>query len=471
MFDVIKEWSIVALGCLSIASSGCASDPGPAGEASGIGADAAVDRNVDSQHEAAGDAPSQVDQGTLPTCTNLECKQVSCDGGGTTSLSGKVVAPTKVNADGLPGVTVYVPNGDVEPFGKGVACGPCDAPLSGSPLIATTSAVDGSFRLENVPVGNDIPLVIQSGRWRRQVKVDVQACTDNPVSTDLTHLPRNKAQGDIPLMALSTGYFDALECTLAKLLDAAELTAPTGDGRVHLYRADGKDASPSLPPATELWTDKEVLLQYDAVLLACGNQGVTAQGALHFREYADRGGRLYLTHGGGSWLASGPEPFPGLIGFGAGPDPQGDHTCSIETGFPKGKLFADWLFEHGVSTTLGKLTVNTPQHYVAAVYPPAQRWVFEDEAPHFVQHLTFNTPLESASDGGTDTGADADSGPWGACGRVMYTLFHADGVHNQGGVFPSSCGSDPALTAQEKIVEFSLFDSTACVRPDHEVPK
>ena len=45
------------------------------------------------------------------------------------------------------------------------------------------------------------------------------------------------------------------------------------------------------------------ILQYDAVLLPCGGSGgYSAADANNLRQYADQGGRVFLTHGGGSYL-------------------------------------------------------------------------------------------------------------------------------------------------------------------------
>jgi len=66
-----------------------------------------------------------------------------------------------------------------------------------------------------------------------------------------------------------------------------------------------------------------------------------------------------------------------------------------------------------------------------------------------VQHLTFNTPITSA--------------PENQCGRVLFSNFHvAPGTI---GTYPAACTSGP-LTPQEKLVEYMLFDVTACVSPD-----
>src|SRR5687768_3299239 len=151
--------------------------------------------------------------GGSAACVNLECQQVTCANGDTTRLSGTIYAPTPIDPDPLPNVLVYVPNATVEPFPPGVACTTCATPPSGSPLVQTTTSVNGTFALDNVPVGTDIPIVIQTGRWRRQVTMTIAACTDNALPAEKSHLPRNRTQGDIPKMAIATGQLDSLECT------------------------------------------------------------------------------------------------------------------------------------------------------------------------------------------------------------------------------------------------------------------
>ena len=122
---------------------------------------------------------------TLP-CTNLCLQQVACEGG-TTSITGKVVAGTLPKfgpPDPIYDAIVYVPNAPVKPFAPGVQCSQCGGEVSGEPLVATQTAPDGTFTLVNVPVGADIPLVIQLGRWRRQITVpSVAACSTTALPT------------------------------------------------------------------------------------------------------------------------------------------------------------------------------------------------------------------------------------------------------------------------------------------------
>lgn len=390
-----------------------------------------------------------------PACVNLQCRQVACGGGARTAVRGVVYAPTRTDPDPLPNVDVYVPNAPVLAFTPGASCNTCDDGLSGSPLVRTISAADGTFRLDDVPAGVEFPLVIQSGRWRRQVMVKaVPACTVATLPADTTRLPRSRAEGDIPLMALQTGYNDALECTLAKILDVAEMTAPTGPGRVHLYRASGKDMDPPLPPGSALWTDAAQLRRYDIVLMPCSASNVLYEipqmGVKNLVDYANLGGRLYITHAGGSWMTATPAPFPDLITFNNQPDPK-PLIGIVDASFPKGKIFADWLEQVGVTARRGELSITRPQWYIDAVRAPAQRWV-HTTSPATIQHFTFNTPLGVAKEK--------------QCGRVLFSNFHVQGEGS--GKFPSSCAPGP-LSPEERLVEFMLFDVTACVRPD-DVP-
>ena len=70
--------------------------------------------------------------------------------------------------------------------------------------------------LEGAPTGTDVPLVIQVGKWRRQIKVpSVASCQDTPLmDPQLTRLPRNKTEGDIPKLAIAVGSAEQVRAIL-----------------------------------------------------------------------------------------------------------------------------------------------------------------------------------------------------------------------------------------------------------------
>jgi hypothetical protein len=381
-------------------------------------------------------------------CVNLECAQMQCPGGGTTRLSGTIFAPTPMNPDPLPGITVYVPNGQVEAFVDGATCTTCASPLSGSPLVQAITAVDGTFSLTNMPSGPDIPIVIQSGRWRRQVTMTIDACTDNTLPVELARLPRNRTEGDIPRMAIATGTLDALECTIAKIIDRDEIGAPGTDARIHMYRLNGNDLAQPVPSRAAMLADVQNLMRYDAVLLPCpSGEPFLATEASNLKTYADQGGRLFLTHHGGDWLDQHGQQFPNMVQFNRQPDPPVSEG-TVNTTFERGKLFADWLQLIGATTTFGVIPISSAQWHVDSTMQPAQTWV-STSSPTTVQHLTFNTPITAA--------------PEQQCGRVLFSNFHV--APGTTGIYPDACAPGP-LTPQEKLIEFMLFDVTACVAPD-----
>jgi hypothetical protein len=391
------------------------------------------------------------------TCTNLCLKQVSCGTpAATTSVSGVVYAPNGV--DPLPNVTVYVPNAPVQPFTPGVSCSRCNDPLAGSPLVRATTDAAGAFKLTNMPVGAAIPLVIETGRWRRQITLPtVAACVDTPLAAAQTRLPKNKSEGDLPLMAFVTGGVDTLECGLRKIgIDDSEFTAPTGTGRVHLWTGSGYGGATSggtgAPLEDGLWSTQATLNQYDVVFFACQGseylKPATAQQNLI--NYANAGGRVLATHYSYVWLFNA-APFSSTavwapdIGF-----PM-DQTASVEMSFPKGQLLAQWLQIVGASTILGQIPLGSLRNDFTAVNAPSQVWLSVQSPPAPV-HYSFGTPV----------GVPASQ----QCGRVQFTDYHVEeGYADPRMAFPSECPGG-AMTPMEKLLEFTVFDLTGCVSAD-----
>src|SRR6185436_16053896 len=114
------------------------------------------------------------------------------------TVRGKVFDPAgKVP---LYNVLVFVPNAPLDPINVGPSCDRCDTPISGKPIATALSDTKGEFVLDNVPVGTDIPVVVQVGKWRRHVNLPkVEACTETVVNDpNLLRLPRNQGEGNIP---------------------------------------------------------------------------------------------------------------------------------------------------------------------------------------------------------------------------------------------------------------------------------
>src|SRR6185436_21103792 len=100
----------------------------------------------------------------------------------------------------------------VQAFTDGATCEQCTTP-SGSPLVTTKTNFKGEFTLKNMPVGNNIPVVFQIGKWRRQVTVNTTACVDTPMAAANTRLPKTHirtvngvttGEGNIPKIAITT---------------------------------------------------------------------------------------------------------------------------------------------------------------------------------------------------------------------------------------------------------------------------
>jgi hypothetical protein len=403
-------------------------------------------------------------------CSGIACAVVDCGASKpSTTLSGTVFAPNGTLP--LYNVTVYVPNGHVDAFPDGVVCDRCSSILSGDPIVQTTTDTHGHFVLQNVPATQNVPLVVQVGKWRRQTVIaNVPQCTETPVDAGATRLPRNKSEGDIPQMALTTGGRDALECLLRKIgLDDAEFTSSDGDGRVHLYAGtDGANKFAStlnggadFADAQPFWSSLDNLKKYDVVFLSCegdqnpGTKPPEALQAMH--DYADQGGRVFASHWHNYWIQAGPAPWPDTMKFQFQPD-LNDITADIDQSFDGGHAMADWLLNVGGSTVLGQIVLTATQHTVTEVTALAYSWIHKDQTANgtpSVQYASFTTPLTQPEEM--------------RCGKVVFSDMHVSSgdTSRTNTPFPSGCTST-GLSPQEKALAFMVFDLAACVGPPIE---
>jgi hypothetical protein len=415
----------------------------------------------------------------------------ACPAGTPTTVSGKVYTPAKTNADPLYNAVVYIPSAPVEPFSKGVTCDKCGN-VSGKPIAAALSGPDGKFVLDDLPVGHDVPMVVQLGRWRRQVKIpEVKPCVDNPLPAELTRFARNQSEGDIPLIALVSSGYDPVECILRKIgIDDSEFTLPDKGGRVQVFVGTGANAGAGSTAGNALWNDPAKLKNYDMTLLPCLSTPEGLENPIdviigpgdptsptgdaarkNLVDYAGIGGRIFLTDLSYTWISQAPGPFGKAAKWYANaaedePIEEPLHVF-IDTTFPKGDALATWLQDVKATTTKGELDISEPYHRSDAVVAPTQRWLYS-QAPGTptLQQLTFNAPV--------------DAKPDDQCGRVFYSGFHIahatgvltdpDSEMGNGVAFPTECTPDP-LTPQERVLEFMLFDLASCVQIDTAPPE
>lgn len=443
-----------------------------------------------------------------------------------TELKGRVITPGRSDGNtpnqvGVPNAFVYILREDDPsklpamtsgfPVG-GTGCDRCEDQDLGPVLASAVTDARGEYTLRgNIPVGKQFVLVVKAGKFRRAQRYTVPAsgaCKTTQLPTaaasNPTRLPRKMDDGlrvNIPRVAVSTGYIDAMECVFEKMgIDHSEFTRPQLGGRIRLYRSNGAwpdaqskacdgctttacrqtncggsgtaaDRTSFLAAvnATALYASNASLSAYDMVVLDCEgtNFARSAEDAGRVREYVNRGGRLFASHLTYPWLRdSGDTTYtaanPILTGM-AHAATWDTHT-NLNSGTGKISLgrprvspridnFRDWMVRENVTSAPSyEFTLIEPRSNNTSLAASSEEFVHTIDGDKRVQQFSFDTPY----------GAPADA----TCGRVAYSGFHvaatAGGSLNTGTkYFPEYCSGN--LSNQEKILLYALFDLGACV--------
>jgi hypothetical protein len=399
---------------------------------------------------------------TLVLWMSLGCAIVSAQSAATT-ISGNVYDPrTTANSLPLPNVLVSATTGTPATLPSGVQCLNSSTPTDPNVVSYTYTAVDGSFLLTNVPENSSYTIVIQSGKWRRQFPVTV---TSTPITGLALHMPSNHTQGDIPMIAISTGSVDALECVLLDMgIAQTEFTDDNGSvnasGRIHLYKGSnsaGAVINASTPTEATLMSSASTVNNYDMLMFPCqggANNQATPTGATNLLDFTTAGGRVFATHFSFAWLDPNPPynaQFPPVANWVTDVSNIPDGNATINTSFNDGATLAQWLLNAGASSTYSQVSLATLRQDISSVVPPTQSWATLNSNGEIMQ-MTFNTPV----------GASAAN----QCGRVLFNEYHVENSSVPSGtIFPNECPSSTSMTPQEEMLEYALFDLSAFVQP------
>jgi hypothetical protein len=444
--------------------------------------------------------PVMSDAGGGGGCTNLQCQVHTCggmdggDGGGTT-LSGTVLDPAGRNP--LYNVVVYIPNAaggklDAIPIGIGANSCSCGALFSGEPISYAVTDTSGNFTLYNVPDGDKIPLVVQIGKWRKEIIVPTITQCGTANSAGKITLPKNLTDGlyaSMPNIAVSTGGADTLECLLTRVgVDPAVFTGQTAGPGVHVFQGSGGNAAAgSQQSPASLWNSQADLSMYDIIMLSCEGSpttGVTATTASFLGPYVSAGGRVFAEHyhyafftGYASLTGTAYPQFANVASwtnlgaFGNDEPYNNDITGTIETTLPNGTKFPEgtalkaWLGTVKALNATGEIVVpeaNARDTATVSATNLATPWVVTDStvkpasAQYFSWDMPFNPPV-------------SDAGVPEYCGRVVYSDMHVSGsaadYQGSSDVVPTGCDTTTALSPDEDAIEFILFDLSSCITP------
>ena len=389
---------------------------------------------------------------------------VDCNAGNYGSISGTAYAPNGTLP--LYNVIVFAPTTALDPLTEGVSCDKCGS-VSGNPAASTTSGPDGKFSLNGVPAGDNVPVVLQVGKWRRQITIPyITKCTDTPITDpNQSRLPKNHTEGDLPHIAVTTGGCDAIACVLPKMgIDSTEFGVQSdyANKRVIFYQGGLgptiNSGSPAITAAQNLWGSATELAKYDVAIFSCECTESPSSKApadeTVVANYLDSGGRTFgtdfmytWTHQGTQFTGVPPTPTDNIMESFVG-DAPGDTpgTYSIDTTFPKGVALGQWLQAVGGSTTATDVALTSVFKNFGRADPTlAQRWVYGDTD----KAISYTTPFSSA---------EADR-----CGKSYFMDIHV-GSGSVDSTFPADCGT--TLTPQEKMMVFFLMDLASCIQDD-----
>ena len=305
------------------------------------------------------------------------------------------------------------PNGALTPIKQGTdTCNTCDVSI-GDYVTATISGPDGKFTLTGVPATTHVPLVVQIGKWRREVFLSqVTGCTDNAIAGLVDDAPPREAirgghSADGPRhrrrgqpRAASSRASGSTRASTRRPTRAGGSTSTRGwavAGAAASWggRRRGAPGLSSGGTAGDCTTDNPDLrlelegqprgvrhrppglrgrhVRSRGVQQSTTNKTTTSKQALH--DWLDEGGKVFATHFHYTWFKNGPADFQGVATWLGHSGGQDNALYTIDTSFPKGMVFNQWLGNVGALSG-SQINLTSVAESVSTVNAPTQRWIY-----------------------------------------------------------------------------------------------
>jgi hypothetical protein len=396
-----------------------------------------------------------------------------CNGAPTT-ITGNVMAPNGV--DPIANAFAYVP-ASMGQFPPGVACELCGQPIDGAAAQAISSpAGHFSIDISQLAPSAQVPFTINKGRFRRTTMVDITPCQENPIGAPHTVLPGKPGAGDdIPKIAVATGVKDALDVVLTAMgldeqlgYDCFENRAKPGS--MPLSPCENRIAAQgsSATQLTDLLKNETMLEKYNIVFISCAfGKYATISAAdqativANLQTWTGKGGRLFATDRSYDYVA---QAFPNDVTFMNG----NSSVDAANVGVGNVSMPATYTGKVNDPTLVSWLTAVSALQNGQTTLPLTgylTQWSVVQSLPMTSVDVVDATDAQVQSGTATMTGVypqtvKFDITPPGgtqACGRAVFSSYHTLG--------PTMMIDATNLTAQERILEYLMFEAGACVGP------
>jgi hypothetical protein len=410
----------------------------------------------------------------LSACQGVGCNVMNCPQGTDTTVAGTLYAPNGV--DPVPNATIYVPATAPAAFPNGVACDLCGT-ISGV-VTSTVTRHDGGFTLTGVPVGANVQIVAELGRFRAVRSMNVEYCKSNIVPKDPNtfgiRLPGKDADlnpGDrVPKIAVATGEFDQIECVLKRM----------GLSQIDLYN----DRSGAPLPATiatfeSLLTDPAKMKTYNIIFVNCTKAEdfeptLKKAGVLkNIEDYVASGGRLYATDWAYDVIHQVPEFAQAICFVEGGVDgPAPPMTCPTAPLAPEAAHSnTKWDTSAKIKDlTMEKWLGNFTNTIINGVVPVAFNFVVinrtADTSKVFAEGEAMSAgglPLQAKGVRPLTVTFD-----YKQCGRVHYSSYNTEpnaGVFDAPTTRYPMCDMRTTFNPQERMLEYLIFETAQCIGP------